>query len=96
MLAAAILISFAMSALVAAHVPCFPPFTKPNNTLIYYNLRPLLLVAVLIFFAMSALVERYNFIYVFRRPFESGGRMWRQVGRPDSVAGKRTQSPIFV
>jgi hypothetical protein len=34
---------------------------------------------MLIFFAMSLLVEKYNFVYVFRRRFESGGRMWRQV-----------------
>ena len=46
-----------------------------------HNPRPLLLVATLLFFAVSLLVEKYNFVYVFRREFESGGRMWRQVRR---------------
>lgn len=52
--------------------------TQPLLRFASQNRRPLLLVAVLIFFAVSLLVEKYNFVYVFRRRFESGGRMWRQ------------------
>ncbi|KIZ05265.1 Uncharacterized protein RSN1 [Monoraphidium neglectum] len=47
--------------------------------IVFSCIQPLILVSMLIFFAMSLLVEKYNFVYVFRRRFESGGRMWRQV-----------------
>jgi hypothetical protein len=48
-------------------------------TLVFSCIQPLVVVAGLIFFATSLLVEKYNLVYVFRREFESGGRMWRQV-----------------
>ncbi|GBF92769.1 hypothetical protein Rsub_05388 [Raphidocelis subcapitata] len=47
--------------------------------LVFCVIQPLLLVATLIFFAVSLPVEKYNLVYVFRRQFESGGRMWQQV-----------------
>jgi hypothetical protein len=29
---------------------------------------------------MAIVVETYNWVWVFRRPYEGGGRLWKQVG----------------
>ena len=58
----------------------------PNHTitlllsLVFCIVNPLILVAAIANFCTAAVVERYGWIYAYRRWYESGGRLWRQVG----------------
>jgi hypothetical protein len=42
-------------------------------------IAPLVLCAGFVFFCMAIVVETYNWVWVFRRPYEGGGRLWKQV-----------------
>jgi hypothetical protein len=42
-------------------------------------IAPLVLCAGFVFFCMAIVVESYNWVWVFRRPYEGGGRLWKQV-----------------
>jgi hypothetical protein len=50
-------------------------------SLVFCIINPLILVAAIANFCTAAVVERYGWIYAYRRWYESGGRLWRQVGR---------------
>ncbi|KAF9213089.1 hypothetical protein BGZ59_005947 [Podila verticillata] len=47
--------------------------------LIYSTLRPLILVFGIIYFAVAYVVYKYQLLYVFFHPNESGGQMWPMV-----------------
>ncbi len=42
-------------------------------------MNPLVCPAALAYFLVTTLGERYNHIYVFRRRYESAGRLWGTV-----------------
>lgn len=44
--------------------------------LVYSAMQPLVCVAACMYFGMSVLVWQYNTVYVFKRPFETGGLHW--------------------
>lgn len=48
--------------------------------MIFSVIAPLVLAAAFMFFCVALLVESYNWVWVFRRPYEGGGRLWKQVG----------------
>jgi hypothetical protein len=54
--------------------------------LVFSVIAPLVLVAALIFFCMALLVESYNWVWVFRRPYEGGGRLWKALFRHVFIA----------
>ena len=43
-------------------------------------MNPLVLPAAAAHFLLSGLLERHSHCYVWAREYESGGRMWSQVG----------------
>lgn len=47
---------------------------------------PLICPICLYYFVVTLLIEKYQMIYVFRRPYESGGRMWAKIYRQIMVA----------
>ncbi|KAG0338810.1 hypothetical protein BG004_007067 [Podila humilis] len=47
--------------------------------MIYSTLRPLILVFGIIYFAVAYVVYKYQLLYVFFHPNESGGQMWPMV-----------------
>ena len=57
----------------------------PNSTMAvllavaFAPVAPVILPFAVLFFAAAALTERHLAVYVVRRPFESGGRLWRSV-----------------
>jgi hypothetical protein len=48
-------------------------------SLVLSVIAPLVLCAGFVFFCMAIVVESYNWVWVFRRPYEGGGRLWKQV-----------------
>jgi hypothetical protein len=48
-------------------------------SLVFCVIHPFVLLCGLVFFAMTLLVETYNWGWVFRRPYEGGGKLWKQV-----------------
>lgn len=56
-------------------------------SLVFCVIHPFVLLCGLVFFAMTLLVETYNWGWVFRRPYEGGGELWKQVGT--ALAGWR-------
>ncbi|WIA11265.1 hypothetical protein OEZ85_011390 [Tetradesmus obliquus] len=49
-------------------------------------IAPLVLAAAFVFFCMAIVVESYNWVWVFRRPYEGGGRLWKQLFRHVFIA----------
>eukprot|EP00879_Flechtneria_rotunda_P010123 GHRR01010581.1.p1 GENE.GHRR01010581.1~~GHRR01010581.1.p1 ORF type:complete len:468 (+),score=154.92 GHRR01010581.1:1140-2543(+) len=49
-------------------------------------ISPFVAVAAFVYFCMALLVEKYNWVWVFRRPYEGGGRLWQQLFRHVFVA----------
>ncbi|KAG2451091.1 hypothetical protein HYH02_004359 [Chlamydomonas schloesseri] len=47
--------------------------------LVFSCMNPIVCPAALAYFLVAAIGERYNFIYVYRQPYESGGHMWKTV-----------------
>ncbi|KAF8057761.1 CSC1-like protein [Scenedesmus sp. PABB004] len=54
--------------------------------LVFAVVSPLVLVAALIYFGATLVVESYQWVYVYRRPYEGGGRLWKQLWRHVFVA----------
>lgn len=52
--------------------------------LIFSCINPLVLVAAFVYFVVANTEQRYQWLYVYRRWYESGGRMWKQVRHIDS------------
>ncbi|KAL6760771.1 hypothetical protein V8C86DRAFT_1039267 [Haematococcus lacustris] len=44
--------------------------------LVYCNINPIIAPVVLLYMTFSVISERYNDLYVFKRTYESGGRLW--------------------
>jgi hypothetical protein len=47
--------------------------------LVFSVIAPFVLLAALVFFLMSLLVDTYNWVWVFRRPYDGAGKLWKQV-----------------
>ncbi|GFH25378.1 ERD4-related membrane protein [Haematococcus lacustris] len=47
-------------------------------TLVFACVHPLVTPAGLLYFTVNQLLERYQQVYVWRRSYESGGKLWRQ------------------
>eukprot|EP00775_Hariotina_reticulata_P002150 gene2150-2468_t len=47
--------------------------------LVFSVIAPLVLLAALVFFMMSLLVDTYNWVWVFRRPYDGAGKLWKQM-----------------
>eukprot|EP00198_Chlamydomonas_reinhardtii_P005760 XP_001695096.1 ERD4-related membrane protein [Chlamydomonas reinhardtii] len=47
--------------------------------LVFCCMNPIVCPAALAYFIVASVGERYNFIYVYRQPYESAGRMWKTV-----------------
>ncbi len=43
-------------------------------------INPIMSLAALVYYLVVGIGERYNNIYVFRRQYESAGRLWKTVG----------------
>ena len=48
-------------------------------SVVFCVIAPFVLLTGLAFFAMALVVESYNWGWVFRRPYEGGGELWKQV-----------------
>jgi len=47
--------------------------------LVFSVIAPFVLLAALVFFMMSLMVDTYNWVWVFRRPYDGAGKLWKQV-----------------
>jgi hypothetical protein len=56
-------------------------------SVVFCVVAPLVLLTGLAFFGMSLLVDAYNWVWVFRRPYEGGGELWHQVRTHAGGAG---------
>lgn len=48
-------------------------------SMVFCVIHPFVPLCGLAFFLMALVVESYNWGWVFRRPYEGGGELWKQV-----------------
>ena len=45
-------------------------------TLVYSSISPVILLPAILYFAIALFVWTYNFVYVYKPQFHTGGRWW--------------------
>lgn len=47
--------------------------------LVFSCINPLVPAAAALYYLLVTLIERYQQLYVWSRPYESGGQLWKQI-----------------